>query len=215
MPGYISYVAGNSGADLDAPRTTVSTFLLSLWFVLGFSSIFVALGASASGLSHLILAYRYEANIVGGLIVIVFGLLTTQLVRLPGLQRDFRIHTQVRGGRAIAAYTLGLAFGFGWTPCIGPVLGAILTVSAVSATASSGAALLGVYSLGLGLPFLLCALFMERCATALKSMRKAGRMLQYGAGGIMIVMGAAMATGRLSDFSFWLLDKFPVFSTIG
>ena len=152
---------------------------------------------------------------MGGVIVIIFGLLTTQLVRLPFLQRDLRIHSQVKGGRPIAAYTLGLAFGFGWTPCIGPVLGAILTVSAVSATATSGAALLGVYSLGLGLPFLLSALFMERCTAALKSMRKAGRMLQYGAGGIMIVMGGAMATGRLSDFSFWLLDKFPVFSKIG
>jgi cytochrome c-type biogenesis protein len=214
VPGYISYVAG-SAEPAGSSRRLFPTLLLSICFVLGFSTIFIALGASATGVSHLLLSYRYEANIIGGSIIILFGLLTTQLVRIPWLQREFRIHGSMKGGGLVAAYTLGLAFGFGWTPCIGPVLGAILTVSAVSATASNGVALLGIYSLGLGLPFLLSALFMDRLTTSLKSMRWTGRLLQFGAGGVMVVMGAAMITGRLSDFSFWLLDQFPIFTKIG
>jgi cytochrome c-type biogenesis protein len=216
VPGYISYVAGSAEpAGPVSSRRLFPTFLLSICFVLGFSTIFIALGASATGLSHLLLFYRYEASIIGGSIIILFGLLTTQLVRIPWLQREFRIHGPIKGGGPIAAYTLGLAFGFGWTPCIGPVLGAILTVSAVSATSSNGVALLGIYSLGLGLPFLLSALFMDRLTTSLKSVRWTGRLLQLGAGGVMVVMGAAMITGRLSDFSFWLLDQFPILTKIG
>jgi cytochrome c-type biogenesis protein len=145
----------------------------------------------------------------------MFGLFTAQLIRLPWLQRDFRIHSSMRGGSAIAAYMLGLAFGFGWTPCIGPVLGAILTVSAVSASASNGVALLGIYSLGLGLPFLLSAMFTDRLMVSLRRMRWTGRLMQLGAGGVMILMGAAMITGRLSEFSFWLLDRFPILTKIG
>jgi cytochrome c-type biogenesis protein len=216
VPGYISYVAGRvETVDASDSGPRLSILLRSLCFVLGFSTIFVALGASATGLSRLLLSYRYEANVIGGAIVVMFGLFTTQLIRLPWLQRDFRFHSSMHGGSAIAAYTLGLAFGFGWTPCIGPVLGAILTVNAVSASASSGVALLGIYSLGLGLPFLLSAMFTDRLMLSLRRMRWAGRLMQFGAGGVMIVMGAAMITSRLSDFSFWLLDQFPILTKIG
>lgn len=156
VPGYISYIAGTSAGSGEPLRPSggrLSTMLLSVLFVLGFSTIFVALGASATAISGLLLAYRYETNIVGGAIIIVFGVFTTGLVRLPWMERDVRFHGKVRGGRPLGAYLLGLAFGFGWTPCIGPVLGAILTVSALSATASDGIALLSIYSIGLGLPF--------------------------------------------------------------
>lgn len=115
----------------------------------------------------------------------------------------------------MAAYVLGLAFGFGWTPCIGPILGAILTVSAGSATVADGVALLSVYSLGLGLPFVLAAAFTERLLARLSSFRHLGRSLQALAGLVMVTMGAAMITGHLSTFSFWLLDTFPVLSTTG
>jgi cytochrome c-type biogenesis protein len=218
VPGYISYVVGTTeatGASNISRRNSLPALLLSSCFVLGFSTIFIALGAGASGLSHILLSHRYEANIIGGLIVILFGLFTTQLIRISWLAREFRVHSNMKGGTALAAYTLGLAFGFGWTPCIGPVLGAILTVSSVSATASNGIALLGIYSLGLGLPFLLAALFLDQLSTSIKSMRRTGRALQFAAGGIMMAMGAAMITGRLSDLSFWLLDHFPILTKIG
>jgi cytochrome c-type biogenesis protein len=139
----------------------------------------------------------------------------TELVPIPWLNQEHRFHSTTRGGRPFGAYVLGLAFGFGWTPCIGPILGAILTVSALSSTAANGIALLAIYSVGLGVPFLLSALFLERLTKSLKAMRRTGRVLQIAAGGIMIVMGAAMITGQLSAFSFWLLDQFPILTKVG
>jgi cytochrome c-type biogenesis protein len=162
------------------------------------------------------LQYRYEANIVGGAIVIVFGLLMIGMTRgMPWLQRDFRFHPRLAGGHPAAAYVLGLAFGFGWTPCIGPVLGAILTVSAVQTTVSGGVALLAFYAAGLGVPFLLAALFTRELAGRLRGLRRFGVVLQVVAGLILVLMGVAMITGQLSAFAFWLLRTFPVLGTIG
>lgn len=155
VPGYISYVSGNTLTDIG--RSTVTRFSalgLGFCFVLGFSSVFVVLGATATALSRALLYYRYEANLAGGAVIILFGIFMTGLVPMPWLQRDARFHGKITGGRPVGAYLLGLAFGFGWTPCIGPILGAILTVSAVSSTALTGIVLLSVYALGLGLPFL-------------------------------------------------------------
>ncbi|HEX2134789.1 MAG TPA: cytochrome c biogenesis protein CcdA, partial [Microvirga sp.] len=140
---------------------------------------------------------------------------TSGLLRLGWLERELRFHGEVRGGRLAGAYVLGVAFALGWTPCIGPVLGAILTLSAASATVASGAVLLGAYSLGLGLPFLLAALFTEELLRRLAAMRRAGRALKVGAGAVMVLMGLAMITGELSAFSYWLLETFPSLATIG
>ena len=123
--------------------------------------------------------------------------------------------SEIRGGRAIGAYLLGLAFGFGWTPCIGPVLGAILTVSALSSTATTGIALLTIYSFGLGVPFLASAVFADGVMRRLKAMRLLGRALQVAAGGVMIAMGIAMVTGAMSAVSFWLLENIPMLARIG
>lgn len=216
VPGYVSYIAGNANqTDAGQRASRLATAGLSLAFILGFSTVFVALGASATLVSRLLRAYSYEAGIVGGAIVILFGLFTTGLVRVPWMDRDVRYHGPVSGGSAIGAYLLGLAFAFGWTPCIGPVLGAILTVSAVSATASDGIILLALYSLGLGIPFMLAALFTTGFVGGLSRMRRAGRMLQIGAGAIMMLMGLAMVTGQMTWLAFWLLDKIPMFGQIG
>ncbi len=217
VPGYVSYIAGSSAADRSSviDRSGIVALLLSLCFVLGFSTVFIALGASATLVSQLLLSYRSEANLIGGTLVIVFGIFTTGLIRFAWMDRDIRFHGAIQGGRPAGAYLLGLAFGFGWTPCIGPVLGAILTVSAVSATASSGVLLLAVYSIGLGLPFVLSALFMQGLAERLKVIRGAGRWLQIVAGVVMIAMGVAMVTGQLSLLAFWLLQNFPIFRQIG
>lgn len=218
VPGYISYVAGNTvvaGERTWSFGGRLSTLFLSACFVLGFSTVFVALGASATATSRVLLSYRYETNLFGGAIIIVFGVFMTGLLRLPWLERELRFHGNLRGGRPFGAFVLGLAFGFGWTPCIGPVLGAILTVSALSSTASSGIALLSIYSVGLGVPFLLSALFTENLAKRLKAMRRTGWLLQVAAGSVMIVMGVAMITGTMSIFAFWLLEQFPILTTIG
>ncbi|CAN7493163.1 cytochrome c biogenesis CcdA family protein [Pararhizobium sp. LjRoot238] len=216
VPGYISYVSGNAlGRQGDVGGGRLATLLLSLCFVLGFSTVFVALGATATAFSRLLLFYRYEATLIGGAIVILLGVFMTGLVRMPWFDRDVRFHGSIRGGRPLGAFLLGLAFGFGWTPCIGPVLGAILTISALSSTASAGISLLAVYSLGLGVPFLLSAAFADRLIQRLKTVRRLGRTLQIGAGGVMVAMGIAMITGTMSAFSFWLLENVPMLARIG
>ncbi len=218
VPGYVSYVAGHAlplSHHEQRPAQRLSALALSMCFVLGFSTIFVILGASATALGRLLIRYQYEANIAGGIVVIIFGLFMTGMLKLPWLQRDVRFHGTIRGTGPIAAYLLGVAFGFGWTPCIGPVLGAILTVSAASATVSSGIALLIAYSLGLGIPFLATAVFTGVFLKRLTAMRRVGRPLQIIAGIIMIIMGLAMVTGKLTVFAWWLLNTFPAFSRIG
>jgi cytochrome c-type biogenesis protein len=131
------------------------------------------------------------------------------------LQRELRLHLNVGGGRPIAAYVVGVAFAFGWTPCIGPVLGAILTTSAVAATVPQGIALLTSYSLGLGLPFLAAAVFTDSLMLRLRGLGRLGRSLQLGAGAIVAGMGVTMMTGELTSFSYWLLDTFPILARLG
>lgn len=218
VPGYLSYVGGQSLDDLQNQRGTrekLPILVLSMCFVLGFTTVFMAFGASATVIGQLLSTYRYEVNIAGGSIVIVFGLFMTGLLRLSWLQREFRIHGEMDGGRPVAAYVLGLAFAFGWTPCIGPILGSILMVSATSSGVGSGLALLGIYSLGLGLPFIAAAMFTDRFLRHTRSIRQHGRTLHIVAGGLMIIMGIAMITGYLSDFSWWLLKAFPWLAMIG
>lgn len=216
VPGYVSYISGHTLDQRNrAGADRLSALLLSTCFVLGFSIVFVALGATATAFSRLLLSYRYEAGLVGGAIIILFGVFMTGLVPLPWLERDLRFHGRIRGGRPFGAFLLGLAFGFGWTPCIGPVLGAILTVSALSSTASTGIVLLTVYSIGLGVPFLASAAFAGGLAKRLKTMRRLGRALQVGAGGVMVAMGVAILTGTMSTFSFWLLENVPMLARIG
>jgi cytochrome c-type biogenesis protein len=218
VPGYVSYIAGQTlnSPTPDAVRgRQLAPLRLSVLFVLGFSTVFIILGASATALGQLFLSYRYEANLAAGACVILFGLLMIGVIRWPWLQRDLRFHLALPGGRPVAAYVLGVAFAFGWTPCIGPVLGAILTTSAVSATVAQGIVLLGVYSLGLGIPFLAAALFTDRLFVRLRRLGRAGRILQIGAGGVVVAMGLAMLTGQLTALSYWLLENFPAFSRIG
>jgi cytochrome c-type biogenesis protein len=217
VPAYVSYIAGQPlTASRPDARERLAALTLSAFFVLGFSAVFVTLGASATFLGRLLLQYRYGANLVGGAVVIAFGLLMVGMARgMPWLMRDYRFHPQLAGGRPLPAFLLGLAFGFGWTPCIGPILGAILTVSAVQTSTSTGVALLAVYAAGLGVPFLLTALFTRELAGRLRALRRFGTVLQIVAGVILIVMGIAMMTGQLSRFGFWLLETFPVLQRIG
>jgi len=219
VPAYVSFVAGQplaTGARHPHARERLAALSLSAFFVLGFSAVFVTLGAGATFLGRLLLQYRYEANLVGGAIVVLFGLLMIGMTRgMPWLLRDFRFHPHIFGGRPVPAFVLGLAFGFGWTPCIGPILGAILTVSAVQASTSSGVGLLATYAAGLGVPFLLAALFTRELAGRLKGLRRFGTALQIAAGLILVLMGLAMMTGQLTAFAFWLLNTFPALGRIG
>ncbi|MDH5579667.1 MAG: cytochrome c biogenesis protein CcdA [Betaproteobacteria bacterium] len=217
VPAYVSYVAGDSVRRRHRlhARDRLMALGMSAPFVAGFSAVFIAFGASASVLGQLLLRYRYEANLVAGAVVIAFGLFMLGLWRwLPWLQRDLRLHPRLAGGNPFAAFVLGVAFAFGWTPCIGPILGAILAVSAVG-TSGEGVTLLGAYSLGLGVPFLLTALFIDRAARILGELRGFGAALQIGGGLVLVALGIAMITGWLSAFANWLLRAFPALGAIG
>ncbi|MEQ8901817.1 MAG: cytochrome c biogenesis protein CcdA [Roseovarius sp.] len=218
VPGYVSYIAGQP--DLRTKRSVglrarANALGLSACFVFGFSTIFVALGAGASALGSLLLTWRTELNYLGGAIIILFGLVMLGVFRLDAFSRDTRFTLDIPGGRPLGAYVLGLAFAFGWTPCIGPILGAILTLSSTSGGMSDGIWLLSIYSAGLGVPFLLAALFTDAIAARVRQIGKAGRWLYKGAGLAMIIMGVAIMTGQLSRFAYWLLGTFPFLASIG
>jgi len=217
VPGYVSYIAGRSLDD--ATRTTdmggrLQMVGLSLGFVLGFSLVFIAMGASASALGTLFQSYRYEANYVAGALVILFGLHMTGLIRVGWFGRDIRFAPMIPGGRPMGAFVLGLAFAFGWSPCIGPILAAILALGAATASVSDGIALLSLYSAGLAIPFLLVAAFTRRLSLWLARLRRAGHYLQVASGGILIAVGMAMITGYLTAFGTWMLQTFPIFQAV-
>jgi cytochrome c-type biogenesis protein len=216
VPGYLSYVAGHSLEELrDKPVARARSLPLALCFILGFAAVFMVLGASATALGGLLLAWRYQLSIVAGVVVTAFGLHLAGLTPFALLQRDVRFRYDALGGRAVGAFVMGLAFAFGWTPCIGPVLGAILTLGASTGKVGTGTALLGFYAAGLGLPFLIAALFTGELLVQLRRLSKFGYHLQRVAGCVLVVMGALMVTGRLENISYWLLESFPQLSRLG
>ncbi|WP_027853233.1 cytochrome c biogenesis CcdA family protein [Marinobacterium litorale] len=212
VPGYLSFVA--SGARKEQAHHWPH-MLLSLFFVLGFSIIFVSLGASASLLGNLLTEYRYEATLVGGSLVIAFGLFMSGLLKIRWLYRDFRLHPALRSGNPTTAFLLGVSFALGWTPCIGPILGAILAMSSISADPQAAVLFLSAYALGLAIPFLLVSLFMERFKRRLAELGRFSRYLHVSAGVTMVLMGLAMVTGKLTLFAVWMLDVFPVLGQMG
>lgn len=211
VPGYVSFVAGSSLEDLrDGQAPRMQSLLLAVTFVIGFSIVFVALGAGATYLGSLLLTYKYELGIVAGVIVTLFGLHMLGITPFSLMDSDTRFHLDIAGGRTLSALLLGIAFAFGWTPCIGPVLGAILALSASTADVSKGVLLLSVYSIGLGLPFLLAALFTGRLLKGMRSLGRIGRRLQQAAGGLLVTMGILMITGQLEMIAYSLLETFPM-----
>ena len=218
VPGYVSYVAGGSLEELrddGLSRRRLAALMLSAFFVLGFTSVFVALGASASAVGTFLLQHKTIFEYAAGGVIILFGLYLAGLVRVPLFGREMRFAGRLAGGRPASAYLLGAAFAFGWTPCIGPVLGGILTMTATSADVGRGVALLAIYSLGLGVPFLIAAAFTGAFLRHMKRIRKVSRPLQIAAGVIMVAMGVALITGYLSSVAFWLLEAFPGLAAIG
>jgi len=216
VPGYISYLAGQSARN---PATSLpprlAAFALGVCFVLGFSMVFILFGAGASALGKWLLSYRYELNILGGALVIAFGLLTVGLLRPGWLLRDSRLHLDIPGGRPLGAWLLGVAFAFGWTPCIGPILAAILSIAAAEATVTKGAGLLAVYSAGLGIPFLLAAFMIEQFSSLFARMKRHLDTVERAMGVLMVITGIGFLTGTVSSISIWLLETFPALQNFG
>lgn len=219
VPGYLSFIAGESAETLRGPRPWIQrlgTLGPALLFVAGFATVFVVLGAGASVVGGFLLKWKNEAAIVGGIFVAVFGLLMTGWLRPVWLLREYRLLDRVPTIQGpLPVFALGVAFGFGWTPCIGPILGAILTLAAASGNTATGMVLLAVYAAGLGVPFLLAALFVDWLASRTGAITRHAHRIQVVAGVLMIAMGVALATGQITVLAYWLLETFPVFGRIG
>lgn len=213
---YLAYMGGVSVTDLDdnaAARGKV--MLASVFFVMGLSTVFLFYGYAASVIGELYFAVSGWANYVGGALVILFGLHFLHLIRIPLLQREARVEVKDQGGSAFGAYLLGLAFAFGWTPCIGPILGTVLTLAATEAEAARGAALLASYAIGLGVPFLLIAFFFPRMKGFIAWMKRHMLTIERISGGLLVVIGLLLITGRFTMISNWLLNQFPGLAAIG
>jgi cytochrome c-type biogenesis protein len=218
VPPYLVYLAGTSLERLAdaAPAAAVKrdTIVASILFVAGFSTVFVALGAGASVIGAVLRAYSDVLATVAGVAIIVMGLHFLGLTRIDLLMREKRVEM----GRPVGlwgAYAMGLAFAFGWTPCIGPILAAILAVAGSEATIAKGAGLLAVYSLGLGIPFVIAAFAIEPFAAFLARFRAHLAAVERVMGGLLVLTGIAFLTGFISQASYWLLEAFPVLGQIG
>ena len=218
VPPYLIFLAGTSlerFADQEPePRVRRETVLAAALFVAGFATVFVALGASASVIGSLIRAYSEPLSIVAGVIIIVMGLHFLGLTPIAWLHHQKRLEVAKPVG-LWGAYVIGLAFAFGWTPCIGPILAAILAVAASEQTVARGALLLAVYSLGLGIPFMIAAFAIEPFAAFLARFKKYLRRVEQAMGALLVLTGIAFLTGSISQLSIWLLEAFPALGKIG
>src|SRR5499426_497155 len=216
VPPYLVFLAGTSlerFADKEAePRVRRETVAAAVLFVLGFSTVFVALGASASVIGSLVRAYSGPLATIAGIVIIVMGLhfLVTPIALL---HRQKRLNVAKPVG-LWGAYVIGLAFAFGWTPCIGPILAAILAVAASEQTVTKGASLLAVYSLGLGIPFIVAAFAIEPFAAFLSHFRNYLHRMERVMGALLVLTGIAFLTGSVNQMSVWLLETFPVLGQI-
>jgi cytochrome c-type biogenesis protein len=212
VPPYLVYLAGASlerfaGAE-EGPRVRRETIVAAFLFVLGFSTVFVALGASASVVGSLLRAYSYVLGKVAGIIIIVMGLHFLGVTPIAWLMREKRLAVAKPVG-LWGAYVMGLAFAFGWTPCIGPILSAILAIAGSEDSIARGTILLAVYSLGLGVPFMAAALALEPFAAFLARFRAHLMIVEKTMGGLLIVAGVAFFSGWITDLGSWLVEAFP------
>ncbi|SON57436.1 thiol:disulfide interchange protein precursor [Hartmannibacter diazotrophicus] len=219
VPPYLAWLAGVGFEDLqqEKPGSEQRRRILmsAIAFVLGFATVFVALGATASIIGRTIAQYFDVLSIIAGVIIIVMGLHFLGVFRIGLLFREARVTVRTKPVGLLGAYVLGLAFAFGWTPCVGPVLAAILFVAGASDTAARGAILLAAYALGLGIPFILAAAFASPFLKWAARFRRHMHKVEMAMGGLLVVTGILFVSGQMSVISYWLLETFPVFQTIG
>ncbi len=216
VPPYLAYMSGVSLSELSEGGASRSKALLpAVFFVLGLSTVFLFLGFTASAIGALFLSYQDWFNTIAGILVMIFGAHFIGIYRIGFLDREARIDAGDRGGSSFGAYVLGLAFAFGWTPCIGPQLGAILSLAASEASVARGTVLLAVYAIGLGLPFLLVAAFLPRLTGVMGWMKRHMEQIERIMGLLLWTIGLLMLTGGFSAFSYWLLEHFPALALLG
>ncbi|AAV95174.1 cytochrome C biogenesis protein CcdA [Ruegeria pomeroyi] len=216
VPPYLAYMSGVTLGEIqDQAAARRKATLAALFFVLGLSTVFLLLGFTASAFGAFVLSNQELFAKVSGVVVIVFGLHFLSVFRIPLLDREARMQTGDAGGSVFGAYVLGLAFAFGWTPCIGPQLGAILSLAASEASVARGTLLLGVYAAGLGVPFLLAAMFLSRSMALMNRIKPHMGLIEKVMGGLLLFVGIMLVTGLFTQFSWWLLEAFPALAELG
>ena len=215
VPPYLAYMSGVALTEVENRKGRQKIVLTALFFVLGLSTVFIFLGFSASAIGAIFFEYQTLLNTIAGFIIMLFGLHFLGIYRLHFLDREARFEVENYQGTAFGSYVLGLAFAFGWTPCIGPQLGAILSLAASNASILKGTVLLAFYAMGLGIPFLIFALFINRLEGVLKFFKQYFKIIERIMGLLLWTVGLLMLTGGFSSISFWLLETFPVLGILG
>ncbi|AXI48856.1 cytochrome C biogenesis protein [Sulfitobacter sp. SK012] len=216
VPPYLAYMSGVTLNDMSSvsaarKRAVVAAFC----FVLGLSTVFILLGFTASLFGTFFLQNQVLLAQISGVVVIIFGLHFLGVFRIPFLDQEARLDAGDKGGSSFGAYVLGLAFAFGWTPCIGPQLGAILSLAANEASVARGTLLLGIYAAGLGIPFMLAAMFITRAMGVMNRLKRHMKMIERVMGALLVLVGLALITGAFTTLSFWLLETFPALAVLG
>jgi cytochrome c-type biogenesis protein len=219
VPPYLGYIGGTTldqltGEDAVDRRVWARVVLASIIFVLGFTTVFVALGAGASSIGQVLLSYRASLGIVAGIVIVLFGLHFLGVFRIPLLYSEARYSAAGEEASLLSAYIMGLAFAFGWTPCIGPVLATVLTLAASESSLWSGVKLLFVYSLGLGIPFVLAAVAIRPFLGFMKRFKKHFATLEKVMGLLLVVTGLLFIFGAQNWFGQWMIEHFPSLAKI-
>lgn len=216
VPPYLAYMGGISMAEMSGSGMARRRAVLpAVFFVLGLSTVFLLLGFTASAIGRLFLAWQDWFVTGAGITIMIFGAHFIGVFRIPFMDREARLDAGEQGGSAFGAYLLGLAFAFGWTPCLGPILGSILGLAASEGDTARGTVLLAVYALGLGVPFLLVAAFFPSLTGAISWMKRHLDRIERISGLLLWTIGLMMLTGGLSQFSYWLLETFPALAALG
>jgi len=220
VPPYLCFIAGVELDELTAEKddraiSVGNVALHAALFVIGFSTVFVALGAAASAIGQLLREHLDILARIAGVVIVIMGLHFLGVFKSLLLAREVRYRHAARPAGLIGAYVIGLAFAFGWTPCIGPVLAAILAVAASEESVSQGALLLAIYSAGLGVPFMLAALGINQFLAFSLRFRKHMPVVEKMMGGLLVVTGVLFVTGDMQRLSFWLLETFPSLGNMG
>lgn len=219
VPGYLSFISGINVAqlrDAETPRGLARRVAItSVAFVLGFSTVFVALGAAATYVGYLLQQYKGTLGVVGGVIIIILGLHTAGIMPIKFLLYEKKADVKSKPLGLLGAYVVGLAFAFGWTPCIGPILGAILLYASQQQTVGEGVLLLAAYSAGLGIPFILSGLAINAFFAAFSRLRRHMKVVEYVAGAMLVGVGLLLVTGRLTVLASFFSKLFPGLTKIG
>ena len=220
IPAYLCFLGGASLDELTAEggvdkKVSNRVFTSALTFVLGFSTVFILMGASASALSRIIIQHMDSLGYIAGVIIIIFGLHYMGIFRISFLNFEKRFHIENKPSGIVGSYILGLAFAFGWTPCVGPILATILMVAAGGDSVWYGTSLLSVYAAGIGVPFLIAALAVKPFMAFMARFKRHLRKVELTIGTLLVMTGAAILTGSLANVAQWLLDTFPTFYNFG